>query len=93
MSRPGGRFAGGVELAVCANVIRLIVREIDPNTFIWLADVRIRTPFVSLTDALGESITDCIAHFVHGSVLVCSQSPPLRRWRGGECGQHEISKY
>jgi hypothetical protein len=68
MTRPGGRFAGGVELAVGANVIRLIVREHDPSTFNWLADVRVRTPFVPLTDALGEPNTESSAESAQKAV-------------------------
>lgn len=65
MTRPGWRFAGGVELAVDANVIRLIVREVDQNTFNWLADLRIRTPGTPLSDALGAQNEERSADSAH----------------------------
>jgi len=54
LQKVGGRFAGGVELVVDTYVLRLVVKRIGLHEFGWMADVRIRTPGVPLTDVLSE---------------------------------------
>ena len=68
MIKPGNRFAGGVELTVDTYVLRLVVKQFGPHEFGWMADVRIRTPGVPLSDVLSEPNTESSAEAAQKAV-------------------------